>query len=107
MDPVTGAVVIAGLTAVGKPTAESLTRIIEKIVSPSADAVGQGIAVTLKQWAEQRAKRATETLVAAAGLLNEARLQPQPVPGRILWPLLERSSLEEDEELRRRWATLL
>src|SRR5581483_8633125 len=32
---------------------------------------------------------------------------PQPVPGRLLLPILEKGSLEEDGDLQQRWAALL
>jgi hypothetical protein len=40
-------------------------------------------------------------------MLREARMKPQPVPGRILLPLIESCSLEEEPDLQRRWAALL
>lgn len=107
MDPVIGAVVIAGLTTIGKPTAEALTAVLGKIVSPSADAIGQGIAVSLQAWAKRRAELASGTVIGAAKLLYEAKIEPQPVPGRLLMPILEHASLEEDEQLQRKWAALL
>lgn len=42
MDPLTGTVIITGLTTVGKPTAEALTTVVGKILGPSVDAIGQG-----------------------------------------------------------------
>ncbi|MCX6543532.1 MAG: Abi-alpha family protein [Acidobacteria bacterium] len=107
MDPVTGAVIIAGLTTAGKPTAEMLTSIISKIISPAAGAVGQGIAAPLKAWAKRRGERAGATLIEAADLLRQAQIEPQPVPGRLLLPILEHTSLEEDEDLQHQWAALL
>ena len=38
---------------------------------------------------------------------QESGDEPQPVPGRVLWPLLEQGSLEEDDDLRRTWAVML
>jgi hypothetical protein len=44
-----------------------------------------------------------EAAAAVAGTGGE----PQPVPGRLLMPILEKGSLEEDEELHQRWVNLL
>jgi hypothetical protein len=46
-------------------------------------------------------------MLRAATIIVEMEREPQPVPGRILWPLLERGSVEEDRDLSERWAALL
>src|SRR5437763_1825137 len=107
MDPITGAVVIAGLKYGVEPTAEGLKEIIGKILGPSAAAVGEGIAAPLKAWAKQRGDQAARTTVDAAKVLQAAEITPQSVPGRLLWPLLESASLEESEDLHLRWVGLL
>lgn len=107
MDPVTGAVVIAGITAAGKPTAEGLIAAIGRLVNPSLDAVGEGAAANLKAWAAKRQELASGTLLQAAHILVTDNIEPKPVPGRILFPLLLSASVEEDSDLRRMWATLL
>ena len=40
-------------------------------------------------------------------MLKKAQLEPQPVPGRILFPLMQYASLEEDDDLRAKWTALL
>jgi hypothetical protein len=107
VDVPTGAVVIAGLHYAGKPTAEVITGLIGKLLTPMADAAGQGIAASLQAWAKKRGELAGKTVIEAANLLHNAAIEPQPVPGRILMPILEASSLEEDEQLRSRWSALL
>jgi hypothetical protein len=105
VDPVTvaGAVVIAGLKYVGQPSAELVKDLVERILGPAADVKGQ----ELKEWLEQRSKRAEDTVYAAAGLLHEAGIEPLAVPGRILWPILQHASLQDQPELQRKWASLL
>jgi hypothetical protein len=61
MDPVTGAAVITGLATMGKPAAELVKNLVERVLGPAADAQGQ----SLKEWIENRHKRATETLFEA------------------------------------------
>jgi hypothetical protein len=107
MDPLTGAVIITGLTTVGKPTAEALTTVVGKILGPSVDAIGQGIAAPLQAWAKRRGERATATLIGAAEVLQAAEIAPQAVPPRLLMPILEHASLEDEDDIQRRWAALL
>lgn len=103
MDPTTGAVIITGLATIGKPTAELVKSLVERILGPAADAKG----LAFKEWVEQRHQRATATLLSAGELLNDAGIEPQPVPGRILLPILEHASLQDQPELQEKWAALL
>ena len=91
---------ILGLTTTGSATAAWL---LGKLLGPSVEALGEGIAAPLVAWKEKRIKNATEILNSAAALVDN----PQAVPGRILWPILEKGSLEDDDELRTAWARLL
>ena len=43
----------------------------------------------------------------AATLLHDATVEPQAVPGRLLLPILEWSSVQDEPELRLKWAALL
>ena len=45
MDPVTGAVVIAGLQKFGEPTSELVKDFLSRILSPTGDALGSGLAL--------------------------------------------------------------
>jgi abortive infection alpha-like protein len=103
LDLTTGAVAIFGLNAVGKPGAEILKHLIERFLGPAVDVGGEA----LRDWIRARTQRAAATLTDAVKLLSNAGEEPQPVPGRILLPILEFGSLEEDEDLRNRWASLL
>jgi hypothetical protein len=107
MDPVTGAVIIAGLTTAGKQTADGLMNIIGKILNPSAESIGEGMASSLQEWAKRRKERAAGILIGAATILEVAQIEPISVPGRILMPILEKGSVEEDPELRQVWSRLL
>lgn len=78
-----------------------------EIFGPSARAVGKGIAAPFEAWAERRVEATKSVIIDAALRVQEARGTPRAVPGRILMPLLEKASLEEDQELRRRWVALL
>lgn len=107
MDPLTGAVVIAGLKYIGKPSAELVTGLLVRMLGGPADAVGEVLAEPIREWQRKRLERAREVITGAATILERAGEEPQPVPGRILMPILEHSSLEEDDDLRSKWAGLL
>jgi hypothetical protein len=112
MDPVTGAVITTGLKsaaalAVAKPAAELLKDFLGRIFAPTGDALGQVGAYPIVEWQKRRVERAAKLVQRAAELVVERGEIPQAVPGRLLFPILERGSVEEDEELAERWATLL
>lgn len=85
-------------------TKDALTDIVKRLVGPTADRAGQALADT---FFKKRAVRAIAVVEDAAGMLQDAGIEPQAVPGRILMPVLEHCSWEEDEELQRKWAALL
>ena len=107
MDAPTAAAAITGLTVVGKPAIDLVTDVVRRIVTPSADAIGEGLAAPLQQWAKRRHENALGTVIGAAQILIEKGIEPQAVPGRILFPILEKSSVEEDADLRQIWSRLL
>jgi hypothetical protein len=111
MDPAIGSLVIVGLEA-GKAgalavgahhAAKLLHELIGKWLGPSADLAGEN----LRRWFERRAEWAAGTITDASKMLADAGIEPHPVPGRILMPLLEAASMEENEDLHRQWAALL
>jgi hypothetical protein len=107
MDPVIGAVVIAGLKYVGKPSAELVKDFLGKILAPTGDAVGQAMAHPIVEWQKLRVERANKLVIRAAQIVSDMGAEAHAVPGRLLFPLLERGSLEEDDALAERWAALL
>jgi len=107
MDPVTGAVIIVGLHKAGKPAAELVTNLLERMLGPAADAAGEIAAHPLKEFHRRRVKQAEQVVFTAANMVAESGLEPQEVPGRVLWPILEQGSLEDDTDLAIRWAAML
>jgi hypothetical protein len=101
------ALVIAGLSYAGKEAAGVLAKVVAEVLTPSAQAIGDGFAANFRVWAKRRNDRALATLSEAAEIVEASGLIVHEVPGRVLWPLLEKSSLEEDQALRRLWARLL
>jgi len=107
MDPVTGAVVMVGLGTVGKPTARVVADFLGRILGPTGDVVGEALAHPIVEWQRRRVERAQDVLDRAARQLEEQGHEPRPVPGRVLMPILDAASLEENESLRETWTNLL
>lgn len=107
MDPVTGVVTIVGLQTVGKKAVDVVGDFLAKLITPTAEAAGTTLASPIREWHRRRLERARALLLDAAGMVAEHRKKPQPVPGRILMPILEKGSLEDDRSLRRTWSRLL
>lgn len=107
MDPMTGAIVIAGLKYVGPPSAALVSGFVERVFGPAADATGDALAQPIRDWQHRRNKRAQRLMVEAAQIVDRQKLEPHPVPGRLLFPILEKSSVEEDERLCCHWVSLL
>ena len=103
MDAPTAAALMMGLQTVGKPAADVAKDLIVRLLGPSVDIGGDA----LKAWFEKRFARGHSTVVNAVALVQQSGLELRSVPGRILMPILEHSSLEEDESLRVKWAALL
>jgi hypothetical protein len=110
MDPEIGSLVIVGAVSAGtaahglaKPAGELLKDLVGRLLGPVADLGGEN----LRRYFERRAERAADTITEASRMLAEIGVEPQVVPGRILMPLLEYASMEEDGELHRMWVALL
>jgi len=107
MDWVTGATVIMGLKVVGPPATKVVTDFLGKIFAPTGDALGDALAHPIVQWQRRRVERANRLVREAAAHLEARGIEPRPVPARVLMPLLEKGSLEEDDGLGAKWAALL
>lgn len=108
MDLTDAGVAIAGLKIVGKPFAEVGADLVREAAMPLAKAVGEIAAYPLVEWHNRRKERAVQLLNDAGEILKAEGKEPVAVPGRILGPLLELGSMEdESEDLRRRFARLL
>ena len=107
MDIVTSAVVLAGLKHLGAPNAKMLADFVGRVLGPAGDELGQVLADPVREYRERRAMRAQELLLAAVAQLERSGQVAEPVPGRVLMPILEHGSLEEDEQLHQKWVNLL
>jgi hypothetical protein len=95
-------VIAKGVTAVG--AAIPFTAIVKRMLGPAADELAE-------MWRDQvrmyRYERQLKCVVKAEKMAQEAGFTPQAVPPKVLFPLLEGASLEDDENLHDMWASLL
>ena len=80
------------------------TGFLDAVIKPTAKAVGEDLLTRYRSWQGQNL---AAVVTDASELLHSVGQAPQPVPGRILFPILEYASVEEDDSLRRKWAALL
>jgi len=100
MDPLTGIGLMIGAAHLSKDT---LADAVKRLLGPSADSAGHA----LEQFLFHRTRRATAVLEDGVKMLHDAGLEPQQVPPRLLVPILQDGSLEDDPDLHARWAALL
>jgi hypothetical protein len=106
-DALTGAATIVGLSVAAKPALDLVKDFLGRVLAPTGDALGKSLAHPIVEWQKRRVERATALVAEAAAVVAEGGGEPQPVPARLLFPILEKGSLEEDEALRERWVSLL
>jgi hypothetical protein len=91
-----------GAAAVG--AAIPFTGIVKRMLGPAADELAE-------MWRDQvrlyRYERQLKCIEKAERMAQEAGFTPQAVPPKILFPLLEGASFEENENLHDMWAALL
>jgi hypothetical protein len=89
-----------GLEAAGKVT----SGIIQRLFGPAADEIGEIFRDKVKTY---RAKNLGTVLATTEVMLSASRDQVQPVSTRLLLPIIEGASLEDNESLSKKWAGLL
>jgi hypothetical protein len=77
---------------------------LDELLKPTAALIGTDIAERYREW---RGQNLADVLIQANDFAQTAGLSVGPVPGRILFPILEYASMEDDASLRRLWASLL
>jgi hypothetical protein len=91
-----------GAAAIG--AAVPFTAIVKRMLGPAADELAE-------MWRDQvrmyRYKRQLSCVRKAEKMAHEAGFTPQALPPKILFPLLEGASFEENEDLHTMWAALL
>jgi len=91
-----------GAAALG--AAIPFTGIVKRMLGPADDEVAE-------MWRDQvrvyRYGRQLKLLEKAERMAQEAGFTPQPIPPKLLFPLLEGASFEDNEDLHTMWAALL
>ena len=77
---------------------------LDAVLSPTATAAGEDLLAHYRRWT---GRNVADALTAAADMLADAGDTPNPVPGRILFPILTYAAVEEDAMLKHKWAALL
>jgi Abortive infection alpha len=90
----------AGALAAAVP----FTAIVKRMLGPAADELGQRFGDRVRLY---RYGRSLDMLKKAEKMAADAGFAPKAVPIKLLFPLLEGASLEEDEDLHTMWAALL
>ncbi|MBA7714396.1 hypothetical protein ES703_123418 [subsurface metagenome] len=91
------------LSSLSKPIKE-VTEFLSLIIKPSAKEAGELLAGEFKYW---RIKRGLSILQKTKKLLEDNGINPKKVSLKFFIPLLESSSLEEEEFMQNKWARLL
>jgi hypothetical protein len=84
--------------------AKEAKEFIGKLINPSLEETGQLLGDNIRYW---RFKNQVSILIKAKRYLESKGIEPQCIPLKTLVPLLEYGSLEEDENLKAKWAALL
>lgn len=77
---------------------------IEKLIYPSAEELGLLLKDGIAKW---RFANQVKTLVKAQEICEKHGVNPKMISPKLLTPLLEYASLEDNEKLQDKWATLL
>src|SRR5947209_3388562 len=80
------------------------TAIVKRMLGPAVDEVAEQLRTEIRVY---RYGRTLKLLEKAERMAQEAGYTPNAVPIKLLFPLLEGASFEEDEDLHDMWAALL
>ncbi|HZU32611.1 MAG TPA: Abi-alpha family protein [Candidatus Angelobacter sp.] len=90
----------AGVEAALKPFAD----LLDKLAGPAAEEIG----LTIKDHVQVfRLKRRVRLLGRVREILAESGMEAGRVPFKLLFPVVENASIEEDDDLQDRWAAML
>lgn len=77
---------------------------VEKLISPTAEEVGLLVSDNIRYF---RFKNQIKILLKAKKYVEAKGISIKSIPPKILVPLIENASLEEDEELQDKWAKMI
>src|ERR671929_238019 len=97
LDPATAGAIAGFLAARG-------SNAFDELLKPVLQAAGEDLLAKIRSW---RAGNAAGVVQKADDLAAAAGYRLGPVPGRVLMPILEYASLEDDDTLQGKWSALL
>jgi hypothetical protein len=98
-DPVTTGVVTA--------TALQLAKQAQDFIATASGHPGESLGEIFGDWSRRRMQNVMPVANKAHLILLNLGVEPKPVPLKVIQPLLEAASLEEEPELREIWSNLL
>ncbi len=107
MDPVAGAIAIAGLKYLGPPSLEMVKAFLTPVLAPALNVAGESLGEAAQAFLQSKVTRGCQTLTDASRIVADHNAIPGSVPLPVLMPALAAASLEDDEGLRACWASLL
>ena|ERR1051326_3125766 len=93
-----------GVKEAVKQTLAPVQEIMRQLSGPAATEVGLMLGDAMRVW---RLKRAVKYLEDVREVVSKANLALKPVAPRLLFPILDAASVEDDEGLHQRWIALL
>lgn len=92
------------LAKVAEKFLEPANDLIKRIGGPVADEIGEYLAASVRPYT---VVRKVEAMAKAQRMLKDRGIPPQSVPPRLLLPILEGASIEDEEDLHTKWSALL
>jgi Abortive infection alpha len=78
--------------------------VLRALVGPAAEEIGLSLGESARLW---RVKRSIKILEKVKTISAQSGLELRPVALRLLFPIVQSASLEDDESLQDKWAALL
>lgn len=85
-------------------TVKAAKEFVGKLLNPTLEETGGIIGDQINFW---RFKNKVNIVLKAKAFLEEKNIDPQPILPKTLIPIIENGSLEEDETLQTKWASML
>jgi hypothetical protein len=96
------------MKAVVQGTVEGLISPVAEMFRQITGGAAEEVGEALKNYVRSVTSRRLPRLMAISKeMFERANIVPRPVPPKLLMPILENGSVEEDDELQDRWAALL
>jgi hypothetical protein len=96
--------IVKTVAPIATGAAISFTGVVKKMLGPAADEVAEMLRDRVRMYRYGNQMRCIEK---AEKMAKDAGFTPKAVPPKILFPLLEGASFEDDEDLHTMWAALL